>query len=67
MSPVYNETIIPWIKLADYGSSKFKSEPPTNGVVTIGTIQWMAPEVLLGDVYDTAADIYSVGMVVSKL
>jgi serine/threonine protein kinase len=33
----------------------------------VGTVQWMAPEVLLGLEYDESVDIYSLGIIMWEL
>jgi len=33
----------------------------------VGTIHWMAPEVLTGNVYNESADIYSMGIVIWEM
>ena len=58
---------VPWVKLCDFGSSKFAGEPPSFGTLTVGTIQWMPPEVLLGEDFGTPVDIYSFGVVMFEL
>jgi serine/threonine protein kinase len=63
MSPVTSEDAVPWVKLCDFGSSRFAEDPLVFGTLTVGTVQWMAPEVLSGGPPDEASDIYSVGMV----
>ncbi|ETK77370.1 TKL protein kinase [Phytophthora nicotianae] len=52
-------------KLTDFGvSRKWTVETMTAGV---GTRRWMAPEVMMGKHYDTSADIFSFGVVLSEL
>ncbi|KAF0694210.1 Aste57867_14896 [Aphanomyces stellatus] len=52
-------------KLTDFGVAKIDlSETMTMGV---GTFRWMAPEVLRGSDYGVAADMYSLGVVLSEL
>jgi hypothetical protein len=52
-------------KLTDFGvSRKWTTETMTAGV---GTRRWMAPEVMMGKHYDTSADIFSFGVVLSEL
>ncbi|KAG9411492.1 hypothetical protein AC1031_017126 [Aphanomyces cochlioides] len=52
-------------KLTDFGTAR----ETTNETMTIGvgTYRWMAPEVLKENYYTVAADIYSLGMVISEL
>ncbi|KAG2764179.1 hypothetical protein PC116_g8306 [Phytophthora cactorum] len=52
-------------KLTDFGvSRKWTVETMTAGV---GTRRWMAPEVMMGKHYNTSADIFSFGVVLSEL
>ncbi|RLN90959.1 hypothetical protein BBJ28_00022023, partial [Nothophytophthora sp. Chile5] len=52
-------------KITDFGvSRKWTVDTMTAGV---GTRLWMAPEVMLGKRYDTSADIFSFGIVLSEL
>ncbi|CCI41041.1 unnamed protein product [Albugo candida] len=53
-------------KLSDFGISREREleETMTAGV---GTVYWIAPEVLLGRKYTEKADIYSFGVVMSEL
>uniref|UniRef100_M4C5C0 Protein kinase domain-containing protein n=1 Tax=Hyaloperonospora arabidopsidis (strain Emoy2) TaxID=559515 RepID=M4C5C0_HYAAE len=52
-------------KLTDFGvSRKFTVNTMTAGV---GTRRWMAPEVMMGKRYNTSADIFSFGVVLSEL
>lgn len=52
-------------KLTDFGVSR-KREDCTM-TVGVGTSLWMAPEVMTGKRYDTAADMFSFGVVLSEL
>ncbi|KAF0696712.1 Aste57867_12566 [Aphanomyces stellatus] len=51
-------------KLVDFGISK-EDEKQTM-TMGVGTLRWMAPEVILKNFYTVAADIYSFGMVLSE-
>ncbi|RMX64648.1 hypothetical protein KXD40_007189 [Peronospora effusa] len=52
-------------KLTDFGvSRRWTVDTMTAG---IGTKRWMAPEVMMGKRYDTSADIFSFGVVLSEL
>ncbi|CAI5742619.1 unnamed protein product [Peronospora destructor] len=52
-------------KLTDFGvSRRWTVDTMTAG---IGTRRWMAPEVMMGKRYDTSADIFSFGVVLSEL
>ncbi|CAG2254641.1 unnamed protein product [Mytilus edulis] len=52
------------VRLADFGLSK--KEANITGTLT-GTPLYMAPEVLMGHLYGTEADIYSLGMIIYEL
>ena len=54
------------VKICDFGLARLRDY---NTVLTanVGTIHWMAPEVLTGTQYDESADIYSVGIVLWEL
>ncbi|POM72857.1 TKL protein kinase [Phytophthora palmivora] len=52
-------------KLTDFGISKERlNQSMTAGV---GTTLWMAPKVMLGENYDTKADMFAFGVVLSEL
>lgn len=54
------------VKLADFGCSKFSSD--TQSFTTVGSVPWMAPEVmLLEGGHGRKADIWSVGCTVLEL
>jgi len=67
MAHVHRGDIVPWAKLCDFGSSDSQSEAPQNGNITVGTVQWITPEVILREPSSPASDIYSVGMVFSEI
>ncbi|KAJ1424383.1 kinase-like domain-containing protein [Ochromonadaceae sp. CCMP2298] len=54
------------VKICDFGLARLRDY---NTVLTanVGTIHWMAPEVLTGTQYNESADIYSVGIVMWEL
>lgn len=60
-----------YLKLADFGASKFYDELVNNGEEAtqsiVGTPYWMAPEVVNQSGYNTKADIWSVGCVVVEM
>lgn len=51
--------------LADFGLAKIVSQADTAAAHTrgIGTVHWMAPEVIAGCLYASAADVYGLGCV----
>ncbi|KAG1711893.1 hypothetical protein DVH05_009132 [Phytophthora capsici] len=52
-------------KLTDFGISREQADKTmTSGV---GTLLWMAPEVMLGERYDAKADMFSFGVLLSEL
>ncbi|KAL3674347.1 hypothetical protein V7S43_000303 [Phytophthora oleae] len=52
-------------KLTDFGISREQADKTmTSGV---GTLLWMAPEVMLGERYDAKADVFSFGVLLSEL
>lgn len=54
-------------KLADFGTSRFRSENQTM-TAGVGTGKWLAPEVICGSSdYGSPADIYSFGAVLSEI
>ena len=54
------------VKICDFGLARLRDY---NTVLTanVGTIHWMAPEVLTGNQYNESADIYSVGVVIWEM
>ncbi|CAK4727299.1 unnamed protein product [Aphanomyces euteiches] len=52
-------------KLTDFGISK--EDMQATMTVGVGTFRWMAPEVLQDKYYTVAADIYSLGVIMSEL
>ncbi|GLE10686.1 hypothetical protein PINS_up022903 [Pythium insidiosum] len=53
-------------KLSDFGVSRYKLDDDTM-TAAVGTIRWVAPEVLEGRRYDESVDIYSLGMILSEI
>ncbi|KAF0692487.1 Aste57867_16431 [Aphanomyces stellatus] len=53
-------------KLTDFGSSRPCAMDVTM-TAEIGTVPWMAPEVLRGARYDESADVYSLGVLVAEM
>jgi serine/threonine protein kinase len=59
-----------WVaKLSDFGASRVKSGSETAMQMTaeVGTVAWIAPEIIRGDKYDQQADIYSFGVVLCEI
>ncbi|KAG6612934.1 TKL protein kinase [Phytophthora cinnamomi] len=53
-------------KLTDFGVSRELTEDQTM-TAEIGTISWIAPEVLRGERYSEKADVYSFGVIMTEL
>uniref|UniRef100_M4BIN2 Protein kinase domain-containing protein n=1 Tax=Hyaloperonospora arabidopsidis (strain Emoy2) TaxID=559515 RepID=M4BIN2_HYAAE len=53
-------------KLTDFGTSRAVDEDQTM-TAEIGTVSWIAPEVLRGEQYSEKADVYSVGVILTEL
>lgn len=54
-------------KLTDFGVARYESEDRTM-TAGVGTSRWLAPEVILGSRdYGTAADMFSLGVVLSEI
>jgi serine/threonine protein kinase len=56
-----------FIKIADFGLSIIHEKPDQSHTQCLGTIKYMAPEVLTTRKYDTKADIYSLGVIIHEL
>ncbi|KAG6584554.1 TKL protein kinase [Phytophthora cinnamomi] len=54
-------------KLSDFGIARMRYLVETHMTAGVGTSFWIAPEVLLGQDYNEAADIYSFGVVLSEI
>lgn len=61
------------VKICDFGLARLRSLDATGGgcgelsnamTAQVGTLQWMAPEVLVGTDYGESADVYSLGLVI---
>ncbi|GLE06442.1 hypothetical protein PINS_up015689 [Pythium insidiosum] len=52
-------------KLVDFGVARHDAESTLT--VGVGTLRWMAPEVMLGGRYAAPADVFSFGVVLSEL
>ena len=56
------------IKLTDYGCSKRMISLSNYGnTLNVGTVAYMAPEVLKGEDYNYKADLWSIGIIIYKL
>ena len=56
------------VKICDFGLAKLRDM--SNNVpmtANVGTLQWMAPEVIQGKSYSESADVFSLGMIVWEL
>lgn len=51
-------------KIADFGWTRLKGDKMTN---KIGTFQWMAPEVINGEIYTEKADIFSYAIILWEI
>ena len=54
------------VKMCDFGLARLRDFSNTM-TANVGTVQWMAPEVLAGGTYAESADMYSVGMILLEL
>eukprot|EP01087_Luapelamoeba_hula_P018719 TRINITY_DN607_c0_g2_i1.p1 TRINITY_DN607_c0_g2~~TRINITY_DN607_c0_g2_i1.p1 ORF type:complete len:342 (-),score=88.31 TRINITY_DN607_c0_g2_i1:148-1173(-) len=57
------------LKVCDFGLARPapEGEEEKQGMTIVGTNEWMAPEVALGEKYDASCDVFSYGMVVYEL
>lgn len=55
------------LKIADFGLCCLGDEGQSNQVMEVGTLRWMAPEILLHCSYDNSADIYSLGIILWEM
>eukprot|EP00035_Acanthoeca_spectabilis_P004024 m.98005 g.98005 ORF g.98005 m.98005 type:complete len:390 (-) comp12412_c0_seq3:1785-2954(-) len=55
------------IKLCDFGTSRILEGPSANGVTFIGTMNYMSPERLEGNVHAVAGDVFSLGLTLMEL
>lgn len=54
-------------KLSDFGVSRYKLDDDVTMTANVGTVRWVAPEVLAGDRYDESADLFSLGVILSEI
>lgn len=59
---IYAIVIIFSTQICDFGLARLK-DFTTVMTANVGTIQWMAPEVLSGKSYSENSDVYSLGLV----
>uniref|UniRef100_A0A7S1SXI6 Protein kinase domain-containing protein n=1 Tax=Tetraselmis chuii TaxID=63592 RepID=A0A7S1SXI6_9CHLO len=55
------------LKIADFGLCCLGDDGQTNQVMEVGTLRWMAPEILLHESYGQAADMYSYAIILWEL
>ena len=55
------------VKLCDFGLSRYQSKFDADNHGKIGTPHWMAPEILRGEKYSRAADVYSFGVIMWEM
>uniref|UniRef100_A0A061R5V2 Tkl protein kinase n=1 Tax=Tetraselmis sp. GSL018 TaxID=582737 RepID=A0A061R5V2_9CHLO len=55
------------LKIADFGLCCLGDVGQQNQIMEIGTLRWMAPEILLHQAYSKSADIYSLGVILWEL
>ncbi len=56
-----------FIKVADFGLATFHLYENQTHTQGIGSIKYSPPEVIGGAIYDTKADIYSLGVTIQEL
>jgi serine/threonine protein kinase len=56
-----------FIKIADLGLSKIHEKNDQSHTQFLGTLNYMAPEVVKSKKYNTKADIYSLGVIIKEL
>ncbi|ELR20711.1 protein kinase domain containing protein [Acanthamoeba castellanii str. Neff] len=55
------------IKVCDFGLARTSPTQKDQYITTVGTNEWMAPEVAMQDPYDRSADVFSYAMVLYEL
>ena len=55
------------VKLCDFGLSRYQAKFDSENHGKIGTPHWMAPEILRGEKYSSAADVYSFGVILWEM
>ena len=54
-------------RICDFGVARFKAKPDEVVTKTIGTLNWMAPEVFVSPSYTEKVDVYSYGLLLWSL
>jgi len=51
------------VKVCDFGLARSApdNDEKRGGMTIVGTNEWMAPEVAMGETYDSSADVFSYG------
>ena len=51
------------MKVCDFGLARSApdNDEKRGGMTIVGTNEWMAPEVAMGETYDSSADVFSYG------
>jgi len=55
------------VKVCDFGLARTSPTQKDQYITTVGTNEWMAPEVAMQDPYDMSADVFSYAMVLYEL
>ena len=55
------------VKICDFGLARYKEKFIRDNHGQVGTPHWMAPEILRGEKYTEAADVYSFGVILWEL
>ena len=55
------------IKIGDFGVSKILTQTKKYTQTAIGKLQYIAPEIIIGEKYDIKVDIYSLGCIIYEL
>lgn len=55
------------VKICDFGLSRYQNKFEQDNHGKIGTPHWMAPEILRGEKYTEAADVYSFGVIIWEM
>ena len=63
--PLLSSPPRPWVQVADFGLSRECVR--TAAMTRVGSVQWAAPEVLLGHGYSEKCDVWSFGVVCWEL